>query len=62
MNPHKLFLLIFAASVPLTAATFLKDMGELTNMFGTLGIIGAVIIAVLFATRRYWNGARRVSS
>lgn len=61
MNPHKLFLLVFVASVPLTATTLLKDTGELTGMFSILGITGSVIIALLVATRKYWNGARRVS-
>jgi hypothetical protein len=61
MSPHRLFLLIFAASVPITATTLLKDTGELTGMFGILGIMGSVIIALLVATRKYWNGARRIS-
>lgn len=61
MNPHKLFLAVIAASIPLTAATFLKDTSELTDMFSMLGVIGSAIIVVLVLTKRYWGGARRVS-
>ena len=61
MNPHRLFLAVLAASIPLTAMTFLKDNSEMTDMFSILGIIGSAIIAVLVLTKRYWGGARRVS-
>lgn len=61
MNPHKLFLAVIAASIPLTAATFLKDTSELTDMFSILGVIGSAIIVVLVLTKRYWGSARRVS-
>jgi len=61
MNPHRLFLAVLVASVPLTAVTFLKENTEMADMFSILGIIGSAIIVVLILTKRYWNGARRVS-
>lgn len=62
MNPHKLFLAVIAASIPLTAATFLKNTSEIMDMFSILGIISSVVIVILIMTKKYWNGARRVSS
>lgn len=62
MSPHRLFLLLLAGSVPLTALTFIKNADELAGLLSVLGIVGSAILVVLIVTRKYWQNARRVSS
>jgi hypothetical protein len=62
MNPHWLFLAIMAVSVSVDTAhaAALGDIHELLDMTIILGLAAAVVGAVLLATRRYWQGARRL--
>jgi hypothetical protein len=60
MSPHKLFLILLAYSVPLSALAFIKDTNELTSLLLIMGAIGAAITAVLVLTRKYWKNARRL--
>ncbi len=62
MSPHRLFLLLLAGSVPVTALTFIKNADEMAGLLSVLGMAGSAILLVLIVTRKYWKNARRVSS
>ncbi|MEW6603467.1 MAG: hypothetical protein AB1351_02125 [Thermoproteota archaeon] len=62
MNPHKLFVSMMLASFGFIGASMAAsgEIGQLFEMAKIAGIMAASIVAVLYATRKYWRGARRL--
>lgn len=63
MNPHYLFAAVMLASLAFTATAMIStgDTSELYEVAKVVGLTGAGIGAVMFATRRYWRNARRLA-